>query len=197
MDLKVNVTMRKPVYRAGKFEGQGTRIGYRAMPFGLAPACWQAMRDTKRAMARDFWILAVNGTPVDSGRAQGSWRMGLDYVDSYALPEAPIPWGSGRYYIRPKVPTALIKNIDLDTAVFITNSVPYIFRLMHGWSDQQSENWVLDAQRAVKNKYSGDFTVVLPRMDVPIAPEVDVYVKWHGKTEGLAGHLKQLKTRKF
>lgn len=80
-----------------------------------------------RQIALESWGQLVNDTPVDTGRARGSWRLKENEPDPDSLP--PGNYGS---------PTPPLPGNNPDNAkiYFITNNLPYIVPLNEGHSEQ-------------------------------------------------------------
>ena len=110
----------------------------------------------------------VDGTPVDKGVARSNWRVSLDNSTSSVIP-AYSPGKSLGIGERSNAQATIasgIAKIDLltvgakrgtgqaGTAVFITNSIPYLDKLRSGYSPQQPDDWVnsalLEAQAVVR-----------------------------------------------
>ena len=76
----------------------------------------------------------VMATPVDTGRARASWRIGIGAPDLSYEPEGSYAAGA------PKGQISKLKGMKLEdltrTPIFITNSVPYINPLEYGHSKQ-------------------------------------------------------------
>lgn len=80
-----------------------------------------------RKLTFDAWLGVVEKTPVDTGRAQSSWNVGVGDSD-ISIPG--ITEGSN-YPTEPN-----LSLIDGTSAVFITSSLDYIEALENGHSDQ-------------------------------------------------------------
>lgn len=93
----------------------------------------------KRKIAFDVAAKLIMRTPVDTGRARGNWMIGFAAINS-ATSEVVDKSGKGRLT---EIQSTL-KKLDgvSDTAVYITNSLPYIARLEYGFSQQAPEGMV-------------------------------------------------------
>lgn len=76
-------------------------------------------------------------TPVDSGRARGSWTVSID-IPSDDVPERLDPSGSQAINAGTSVITGLR---DLNS-VWVQSNLPYIGRLENGWSAQAPSGMV-------------------------------------------------------
>lgn len=87
-------------------------------------------------------------TPVDTGRARGSWRMTLNEIDSSVEPE-----GQGSY--SPSF-SGMPEMKDVGNVIYITNNLPYIVPLNEGHSQQAGKFFVeREVKLAVKRFGSG------------------------------------------
>lgn len=73
----------------------------------------------------DVFAKVVQKTPVKTGRARASWRIGVGSPDLSVAPE-----GGGGSPIAPPPNAISLK------ATWITNNLPYIAALEEGWSGQ-------------------------------------------------------------
>lgn len=83
-----------------------------------------------RKVALDLHGQMIERTPVDTGRAKGAWQVGVGAIDkSEGAPDV-----SGT--------TALVRGAAKmeqwkpGQTIWITNHLPYAYRLEHGWSKQ-------------------------------------------------------------
>jgi hypothetical protein len=110
---------------------------------------------TKRIAKRTL-ISLVEGTPVDEGNARSNWRVSLgnptrSIIPAYS-PGKKLGIGE-RQNARATIQNgiAIINQLRVGlkrgtgqagTALFITNSIPYLGRLRNGYSSQQPNDWV-------------------------------------------------------
>lgn len=103
-----------------------------------------------RGVAIDLGKSVIERTPVDTGRAKGSWRISANAPDTSTMSEAEASALDGE----PKTDARKaagnregMKNIDegagkikgdIPRSIFITNALPYIKRLEYGWSVKQA-----------------------------------------------------------
>ena len=80
----------------------------------------------------------IRGTPVDTGVACGNWRVGLGAFSREYDPS--LKDRDGKETIRKA--SAIIATATPGVDIYITNSVPYIVQLEHGYSPQQPGGWV-------------------------------------------------------
>ncbi len=84
----------------------------------------------------DVFDGVVSNTPVDTGRARGSWNIGIGAIDPKVLPAK--KKGARPYPLQ----TAYRRNfgraagMNQNTVAYISNSLPYIIYLEEGTSDQ-------------------------------------------------------------
>jgi hypothetical protein len=106
-----------------------------------------------RAISLEIMRRLIRRTPVDTGRARGNWQISLDHAANKIVgPE----WkavknknGSnkrGAFPIRAGEAMAAglstLGSFKLGESIFITNHLPYINRLEHGWSKQAANGMV-------------------------------------------------------
>lgn len=99
---------------------------------------------------RDLFAGITSKTPVRTGHARDSWRIGIGSIDSSTAPE-----GAGE-------PEALSQQYaklfgltmeQISRGVHITNAVPYVALLEHGHSQQAPAGMVAVTIAEVKAKY--------------------------------------------
>jgi len=83
-----------------------------------------------RKISLDAYTRVTKKTPVDTGRARANWNLSVGYIDDTTTQS-----------VMQKSPM-LPKNTGLTKAIYITNSLPYINRLEHGWSKQAPHGMV-------------------------------------------------------
>jgi hypothetical protein len=93
--------------------------------------------DTVRSSIMQVFSLAIEGTPVDTGRAKGNWQCTLDSP------------AEGVLDVEDKAGNATIQKMKAvaqnapGKVCFLTNNLPYIRRLEYGHSKLQAPNgWV-------------------------------------------------------
>lgn len=114
-----------------------------------------SIRLTKRVAKRTLRSL-VEGTPVDKGVARSNWRVSLGNPTRSVIPA----YAPGRHLgigERTNARAALAEGFakinqlrvgakrgtgQAGTALFISNSIPYLDRLRNGYSQQQPDDWV-------------------------------------------------------
>ena len=107
-----------------------------------------------RKLAFDILRGVMEKTPVDTGRARGSWRLtvgrasdwqGLKKGPDDKKPDGaeivPIQGSGGDAKVIERASAALAAMRPYQT-IWITNNVPYILRLENGWSDQAPNGMV-------------------------------------------------------
>lgn len=93
------------------------------------------------------WNVVTTATPVQTGRARGSWLLSVDEAPERTLPKVP---GKYRVYddpIQPKV------NFDLkrNQAIVISNNVEYIEELEEGGPNRTAFAMVASAKPKIDN----------------------------------------------
>ena len=71
----------------------------------------------------------VRKTPVDTGRARGSWTISVNQADRSVLPPAP----PGQVYPPPPIGAL---DVRINEQIVISNNLPYILELENGHSQQ-------------------------------------------------------------
>lgn len=83
-----------------------------------------------KKMGEEIFTGVVNKSPVRTGSFRASWRMSLHAPDISVT----IGGAEGAPLIPPSTPSA--PSMKLGDTLFISNSLPYSYRLEYGWSDQ-------------------------------------------------------------
>jgi len=83
-----------------------------------------------RKISLDAYTRVTKKTPVLTGRAMANWNLSVGNIDDTTTQS-----------VIPQTPM-LPKNTGLDKAIYITNSLPYINRLEHGWSKKAPNGMV-------------------------------------------------------
>ena len=97
----------------------------------------------QKSIAVDLFKRIVRNTPVDTGRARGSWTMAVNQADRTVLPPAP----KGTVYPAPKTPGLTVKSGD---TIWISNNLPYITSLEDGHSKKAPAGMVALSIEEVK-----------------------------------------------
>lgn len=87
-----------------------------------------------KQVAFDLFGRIIKRTPVDTGRARGSWTMASNKADRRVLP--PAAPGGGVY------PEPSIGFIEPSSTIVISNNLPYIMTLENGHSQQSPAGMV-------------------------------------------------------
>lgn len=104
----------------------------------IAERVRQGELEARREIAFEVAYRIISRTPVDSGQARANWNVGLQRNDASTNSE---PDPSGQTAIA-RAEETLARMSSNDTRVYITNALPYINRLEHGWSDQAPNGMV-------------------------------------------------------
>ena len=83
-----------------------------------------------RKISLDAYTRVTKKTPVLTGRAMANWNLSVGNIDDTTTQS-----------VIPQTPM-LSKNTGLTKAIYITNSLPYINRLEHGWSKKAPNGMV-------------------------------------------------------
>ena len=83
-----------------------------------------------RKISLDAYTRVTKKTPVLTGRAMANWNLSVGNIDDTTTQS-----------VMQKSPM-LPKNTGLTKAIYITNSLPYINRLEHGWSKKAPNGMV-------------------------------------------------------
>lgn len=90
-----------------------------------------------KRIAFDLFGRIIKKTPVDTGRARGSWTMAVNEADLRVLP--PAPKDRQQPYPSP-APGAI--TLQPGDKIIISNNLPYIGELEHGHSQQAPDGMV-------------------------------------------------------
>ncbi len=90
--------------------------------------------------------VAIERTPVDTGRAQGNWIVSVGNPDTTVYEE-----GQANAASALSQAASVIQNWKSGT-IFISNSLPYIGRLEDGYSAQAPNGMVTDAYNAAREE---------------------------------------------
>lgn len=82
-----------------------------------------------KQVAFDLFGCIVRKTPVETGRARGSWTIAMNEADRSVLPPAP----QGTVYPSPKTGPLAVRSGE---TIWISNNLPYITALEDGHSQQ-------------------------------------------------------------
>lgn len=109
------------------------------------------LRVIYRKTALDLFTRIVMLTPVDTGRARASWRVGIGAPDTSVAPE-----GQGGDAVGPAA--ARLNTVRVRDVTYITNSLPYIEALENGHSRQAPNGMIrmalAETQRDLQNLVS-------------------------------------------
>lgn len=96
---------------------------------GIAPS------KVAKRIGLDLFAKIVRKTPVDTGRARGSWNISVNEADRTVLPPAP----PGDVYPPPSIGAL---DVRLNESIVISNNLPYIVELEKGHSKQAPNGMV-------------------------------------------------------
>ena len=101
-----------------------------------------------KRIAFDLYARITKRTPVDTGRARGSWTSATNHANRAVLPPASAS-SNGRVYGDP-----VIGHLEVGpgTSVVISNNLPYITALEHGHSNRAPAGMVKVSIQEVKQQ---------------------------------------------
>lgn len=79
-------------------------------------------------------------TPIDKGDAQGNWRAGLNGVPPG--PHDAKGFGTRGFMASVQEIAKVLRTMKIGDVVYLTNRLPYMNRLEHGWSQQAPNGMV-------------------------------------------------------
>ena len=88
----------------------------------------ESIRDLIMVISQDGFNRIVKKTPVDTGRARASWNVNQLIIDESVKP--PAPNNRSNYYSPATFNLKILGNPY--TTVYISNALPYIWKLEHG-----------------------------------------------------------------
>lgn len=99
----------------------------------------------------DVYNKAKKNTPVDTGRARGSWNISEEYADLSSLPQGQYPSGTSN----------AVGNISGKEEVHVSNNVEYIDVLDQG-SSRQAPQGIVDITVA---QVEAELAVIIGKLD--------------------------------
>jgi hypothetical protein len=99
----------------------------------------------------DVYNKAKQNTPVDTGRARGSWNISEEYADLSSLPQGQYPSGTSN----------AVGNISGKEEVHVSNNVEYIDVLDQG-SSRQAPQGIVDITVA---QVEAELAVIIGKLD--------------------------------
>jgi hypothetical protein len=109
-----------------------------------------------RKIVLDLYVKLVQKSPVDSGRFRGNWQVGINYpyttqssrIDNQPFGSAP---SSGIF----TEADATTKRWEFnDNAIYLTNNLPYAYRLEMGYSRQAPQGIARISVMEIAGKYA-------------------------------------------
>jgi hypothetical protein len=108
-------------------------------------------KKTEREMIQKIRVVGAEAlrrvvmkTPVDTGRARGSWAVGLNVINVKQSEDA-----FGSYTVADGI--AEINKYKVDDVIYISNNLPYINKLENGSSKQAPQGMVKTTLKEIKN----------------------------------------------
>lgn len=109
-----------------------------------------------RKIALDLYVKVVQKSPVDSGRFRGNWYVGINYP--YTLQSDRLdnqPFGSAPSSGIFTEADAATKRWEVkDNSIYITNNLPYAYRLEMGYSGQAPQGMARISVMEIAGKYA-------------------------------------------
>jgi hypothetical protein len=97
---------------------------------GFAAKAGKSVDETLRAIALELFSSTIKDTPVDTGRARGNWQTTIGTPATGEVDRL----GEGEAI---KEVSATVADFSGGKVIFLSNNLPYIYRLeFDGWSDQ-------------------------------------------------------------
>jgi len=105
----------------------------------------------QKKVAIDLLRSLFEKTPVDTGRARGNWRVGIEVGDEEVLDI------TTRAEAAASLAQGLLElvNAPAFANIILFNNVPYILRLEHGHSDQRPAGFVAQSLDEVQQTFAG------------------------------------------
>jgi len=97
---------------------------------GFADKAGKSVDETMRAIALELFSSTIKDTPVDTGRARGNWQTTIGAPANGEVDRL----GDGEAV---KEVSATVADFSGGKVIYLSNNLPYIYRLEYdGWSDQ-------------------------------------------------------------
>lgn len=97
---------------------------------GFAAKAGKSVDETMRAIALELFSSTIKDTPVDTGRARGNWQTTIGAPATGEVDRL----GEGDAV---KEVSATVADFSGGKVIYLSNNLPYIYRLEYdGWSDQ-------------------------------------------------------------
>lgn len=96
---------------------------------------------------------ALNGTPVDTGRARGNWQIGIATLPTAVLATEDKQGNAAISREGAKILSEALRANPFQV-VYVTNNLPYIDRLEDGWSKQAPDGWIRLAVERTRRRLS-------------------------------------------
>lgn len=103
--------------------------------------------DIRRVVILELFVSVILDTPVDSGRSRGNWQVSIGSSESGIVDISGTSYDgeskSGKEWQSPRGPVSIKKRIEVekvalegkigvDQAVYLTNNLPYTYKLEYG-----------------------------------------------------------------
>ena len=126
-------------------------MGWKNKPTDFIKAIEQDLTQTQKKIVGEVLQGVVMSSPVDTGAFRGNHRVSIGSVDATASSSEKDSSGAGT------ISKGLQNLIALKPfqTVFISNSLPYAYRLENGWSDQAPQGIYRTTFTYITQKYGG------------------------------------------
>lgn len=126
-------------------------MGWKNKPTDFIKAIEQDLTQTQKKIVGEVLQGVVMSSPVDTGAFRGNHRVSIGSVDTTANQSEKDEGGAGT------ISKGLQNLIALKPyqTVFISNSLPYAYRLENGWSDQAPQGIYRTTFTYITQKYGG------------------------------------------
>lgn len=126
-------------------------MGWKNKPTEFIRVIEKELTQTQKKIVADTLQGVVLVSPVDTGAFRGNHRVSIGSVDATANPSEKDSSGAGT------ISKGLQNLIALKPfqTVFISNSLPYAYRLENGWSEQAPQGIYRTTFTYITQKYGG------------------------------------------
>ena len=126
-------------------------MGWKNKPTDFIKTIEQDLTQTQKKIVGEVLQGVVMSSPVDTGAFRGNHRVSIGSVDTTANQSEKDEGGAGT------ISKGLQNLIALKPyqTVFISNSLPYAYRLENGWSDQAPQGIYRTTFTYITQKYGG------------------------------------------
>lgn len=109
--------------------------------------CEKRIRRTVESIASEI----VGHTPVATGYARGNWKLALDNIGTATCSDTVDPCGDRTIAAMDEE----LASFQMGQRIYIFNSVPYIFMLEYGYSQQSPDGILVVIEREISKRIDG------------------------------------------